>query len=144
MTRGVRRNLARVEVGAPKLPGLDDRISLKAAAKLLKCRASVKRLEDFGLKPVAQIDQGALRFTAYNRTEVNQAATAQVAAAKAEAEKVTAAVDAAVAESGVPGAMAPAVAADDGLTLARQHFAVDCEIRDLLKQLTKVLGPKAA
>lgn len=153
----MRRNLARVSKcdpnaprliatdNAPRLPGLAfDTISLRAAATLLHCRATPQRLAKHGLHPVGSTPLGDLTFTAYDRGAVlatveklRIAQQARDAARIAGPAAVASGVAAAVAEAGVPGA------AQDAATLARQQFAVSCEIRDLLKQLVASQGKAA-
>ena len=129
---------------APRLPGLDERISLRSAATLLHVRASVERLAAFGLKPIDSVSTGTLTFTAYDRAQVlaavkkiETARAARIAAATSGPAAVANGVAAAVAESGMP----PPV--QDATTLARQQFAVSCEIRDLLKSLVASQGKAA-
>lgn len=141
-----RRNLARVAKSAPKLPGLDQaRISLREAGGLLHCRATVERLAaKFGLQPIESVSTGTLTFTAYDRDvvlakvkQLEDARAARIAAQIAGPAAVSAGVAAAVAESGMPAPV------QDATTLARQQFAVSCEIRDLLKQLVASQGKAA-
>ena len=145
-----RRVLARAAKSAPQLPGLDpkNRISLREAATLLHCRASVKRLAHIELHPLEVANLGALTFTAYDRAKVMsvvecvaRAKAAREAARTAGPAALSAAVAAAVAESGMP-APDPLHAAEP--VLARQQFAVSCEIRDLLKRLVAAQNVKAA